>query len=137
MPSDAFTLEYELPAPPVQAWRHLTDPQLLESWYWPASLQPVYEADAVPGGGFRFASQVASMAVSGTYLEADAPKRFVKTWRWDGSNEETTVIVTLEARADGGTNLTLTHSGHGDAVALENHRTGWTDCLNRLGALLR
>lgn len=136
MQSDAFTLEYELPAPAAEVWRYLTDTQLLERWYWPASLEPRYEANAVPGGKFRFASDVAGMVVTGTYLEADAPRQFVKTWRWDGSDEETEVRVTLVEPAGGGTRLTLVHSGHLDEGSLENHRTGWSDCLDRLVTVL-
>lgn len=136
MEGDAFTLEYELRASAAEVWRYLTDTELLERWYWPASLEPRYEADAVPGGKFRFSSDVAGMAVSGTYLEADAPGQLVKTWRWDGSDEETRVRVTLKEPTGGGTRLTLVHSGHVDENSLENHRTGWTDCIDRLVAVL-
>ena len=132
----AFTLEYLLPLPPAQVWPYLTDPQLLESWYWPASLEPVYEARAVPGGGFRFASEVAGIAVTGTYLEVDAPLRLLKSWRWEGGAQETRVLLTLAERAEGGTRLTLVHFGHEDETSLENHKVGWTDCLDRLVAEL-
>lgn len=132
----SFTLEYRLPAPAAQVWRYLTVPGLLERWYWPASLRPVYEMDAVAGGEFRFASEVAGMAVSGVYLEAAAPHRLVKSWRWDGGEEETRVHVALAETGNGGTLLSLTHSGHDSAESLENHRVGWTDCLDRLRALL-
>src|SRR5690554_1494876 len=136
MDSDAFALEYRLRASPAEVWRHLTAPQLLDRWYWPSRLRPVYEADAVQGGPFRFSSAVANIGVSGTYLEVDPPRRLKKSWCWEGAGEETTVRVSIDELEEGETLLTLVHSGHEDEASLENHRTGWTDCLNRLRELV-
>ncbi len=136
MHDTAFTLDFDFPTSAEEVWRYLTLPELLERWYWPTRLEPAYEIDAVVGGRFRFASEVANMAVSGTYLEVAAPRRFEKSWRWDGAAYETRVRVVLSDREDSGTRVTLTHSGHEDVQSLENHRVGWTDCLSRLKFLL-
>lgn len=129
---DAFRIEIDLPAPPDRLWRYLTDANALATWYWPRQLEPTYESDPVLGGYFRIASQKAGVGVQGYYLEAKAPNRFVKTWSWDNEDSETQVEVQLQETEPGRTRLNLVHSGHDSPVALENHRTGWNDCLARL-----
>ena len=132
MDQDAFVLELDLKAPPDTVWHHLTDATALKAWYWPEQLEGEYTVNPVPGGSFRIASKRTGLAVSGTVLEAEAPSRLVKTWRWDDDKRETRVTISLVETPDGGTRLSLQHSGHTDEEQLGNHRTGWTDCLARL-----
>ncbi|HET6212927.1 MAG TPA: SRPBCC domain-containing protein, partial [Micromonosporaceae bacterium] len=73
----------------------------------------------------------ADMAVSGEYLEVDAPRRLVFTWQWAGEDERTTVTVEIGA-AGAGSELVLVHDRFASQAACDEHAQGWNDCLDRL-----
>ena len=124
-------LRRDLAAPPERVWRALTDPAALAGWFWPERLAPTAEVDLEEGGRFRVASPTAGMAVEGSYVEVEPPRRLVSTWSWDG--EDAVTLVTIElAPAGGGTGLDLVHEGFADERARDDHVQGWTDCLDRL-----
>jgi uncharacterized protein YndB with AHSA1/START domain len=77
---------------------------------------------------------VAELAVSGRYTRRQGPAIVSFSWQWDG--EETESAVTIRLAASGtGTALVLTHAGLA-ATELANHVQGWTDCFDRLPAVL-
>jgi uncharacterized protein YndB with AHSA1/START domain len=139
-------LERTLPAPPERVWRALTEASPLTAWFWPAHFAATVRVDARPGGELRIAA-ADGLAVSGRFREVEAPRRLVFTWRWDGDpavadsagdedeeaadDEETLVTIELSA-ADGRTALVLTHEGFAADTTRDDHRTGWSDCLDRL-----
>jgi len=118
-----------LPAPPAAVWRALTDPEALAAWFWPGWRNPSADTDVRVGGEFALTAD--AMAVTGTYVEVDAPRRLVFTWRWTGDDEETLVSIELST-GDGGTRLDLTHERFAGDADRDNHATGWSDCLDRL-----
>jgi uncharacterized protein YndB with AHSA1/START domain len=124
-------LERTLTAPPDQVWRALTDPAALAAWFWPERLAPTAEVDMDEGGRYRIASRPADMAVEGTFVEVEAPRRLVCTWSWDGQDAETRVTLGLAPTAEG-TRLDLLHEGFADEPTRDDHMQGWTDCLDRL-----
>jgi uncharacterized protein YndB with AHSA1/START domain len=110
--TEPIVVECDLPHPPAQVWRALTEQDLLGAWLMPNDLRP--EA------GARFSFQPAGReAGSGTIdcevLEAEPPR----TLRWrqseaapDGSGShsiDSVVTVELTGRSDGGTHLRLVH----------------------------
>lgn len=119
-----------LPASPERVWRALTDAKELTAWYWPQRLNPSVTVDLRVGGGYRISASSPEMAVSGSYLELDAPRRLVAEWTWDG--EDGTSVVTIDLAGDSThTDLVLVHDQLGpDEV--ESHEQGWSDCLDRL-----
>jgi len=132
----ALRLGRVLPAPPERVWRAFTDPEALAAWFWPARFATTARVDARPGGALRISAEAGGMAVSGTFRTVEPPRRLVFTWRWDGDDEETLVTVEL-AEIDGGTALTLTHEGFAEGTVRDDHRTGWSDCLDRLPGWLK
>ena len=60
------------------------------------------------------------------------------TWRWlEGKHKEVETILTLEfAETDDGSELILTKSNHPDKELLEDHRGGWTACMDRIAEIL-
>ena len=74
--------------------------------------------------------------VGGTYRDVQRPDRLVYTWAWQGESSpmagvETLVEIRLAER-DGGTELTLRHSGFPAGAARDGHTQGWQSTLNRL-----
>lgn len=80
----------------------LTKPELLKRWYGPPGAIDSCESDTRPGGAWRFVSMVRGKTVVqyGVYKEVDAPRRFVRTERWeDWDPGETLVTCTLDERS--------------------------------------
>ncbi|HEY7605879.1 MAG TPA: SRPBCC domain-containing protein, partial [Actinomycetes bacterium] len=108
-----------------------TDPAALAAWFWPMRLAPTAEVDPEAGGRYRIASPPAGMAVSGRFVELEAPRRLVCTWGWEGEDTQTLVTVELAPAGDG-TRLDLVHEGFTGERARDDHVQGWTHCLDRL-----
>ena len=96
-------------------------------------------SDARNGGSWQLAMRARDgtrFALGGNYRELKSPERLVYTWMWQGENSpmpgvETLIEVDLVER-DGGTELTLRHSGFPAAAARDGHQQGWHSTLNHL-----
>ena len=66
----------------------------------------------------------------GEYKEISPPDKLVFTWNSDFV-QNTVVTLTL-SDSDGGTEVTISHELLPEGEMAENHRGGWTGCLNRL-----
>jgi uncharacterized protein YndB with AHSA1/START domain len=156
----ALRLDRTLAASRERVWRALTDPTEFAAWFWPPSFQTSAEIDARPGGSFRVYAPTApggGLGVTGTFRAVEPGHRLVFTWRWDGDDEETLVTIELTDTLDGvdpagtvdgvdpagtvdgvdraggvGTALSLTHERFATPAGRDDHRTGWSDCLDRL-----
>lgn len=76
--------------------------------------------------------------VSGEYREIRPPEKLVFTWVWAQGNlrgVETVVTLTLAAK-NGGTELTLEHTGLPTAEARQSHAKGWSGCYDSLADAL-
>ena len=131
-----LTVTRDLSAPPERVWRAFTSPEELAAWFWPATLSAVVTVDLRVGGRYRVASESAGMAFGGEYIAVEPVARLVKTWQWDGDDDETLVTITLTPTADGGTELTIVHERFASDEDVTSHLQGWNDCLDRLPAFL-
>lgn len=119
---------------PETVWRFFTDPERLLQWWGPA------EVDVRPGGTLRVSMREGPRPIMrGEFIELTPYQRIVFTFGWEdtpGAPDvppgSTRVEVTL-AEHDGGTRLTLRHSGLPPRLADET-ADGWADVLNRLAA---
>ena len=129
-------LNRTISAPPETVFRALTDAGELSRWWTTTA-----ESDPRTGGafayGFEFADASRDHTYTGTYDEV-VPNEKVR-YPWRAGVGDTTVEVQLRA-AEGGTELTLRHSGWGsgpeanEAVAL--HEQGWSFFLGNLVSYL-
>jgi uncharacterized protein YndB with AHSA1/START domain len=124
---DAFSTEVDLPAPPEEVFRHLTDPAAMIRWMGQhATLEPV------PGGAFNV--DINGVPVRGRYLEVDPPRRILVSWGVAGNGDmppgATEVEFTLTS-IPAGTRLRLVHRGLAEDQR-ELHATGWQHFLARL-----
>jgi uncharacterized protein YndB with AHSA1/START domain len=125
--TDAYATEVDLPAPPEEVFRHLTEPAAMVRWMGQhATLKPV------PGGAFEV--DINGVPVRGQYLEVDPPRRVLVSWGVAGSADmppgATEVEFTLTP-TPAGTRLRLVHRGL-PAGQGEIHGTGWGHFLARL-----
>jgi uncharacterized protein YndB with AHSA1/START domain len=125
--TDVFATEVNLPAPPEEVFRHLTDPAAMIRWMGQhAILKPV------PGGAFEV--DINGVPVRGHYLEIDPPRRVLVSWGVAGSASmppgATEVEFTLTPTPVG-TRLRLVHRGLPPGQE-EIHATGWRHFLARL-----
>ena len=126
---DAFATEVDLPAPPEEVFRHLTDPAAMIRWMGQhATLEPV------PGGAFEV--DINGVPIRGRYLEVDPPRRVLVSWGVAGSGDmppgATEVEFTLTP-IPAGTRMRLVHRGLPEGQH-ELHATGWPHFLDRLAA---
>ena len=124
---DAFSTEVDLPAPPEEVFRHLTDPAAMIRWLGQhATLEPV------PGGAFNV--DINGVPVRGRYLEVDPPRRILVSWGVAGNGDmppgATEVEFTLTS-IPAGTRLRLVHRGLAEDQR-EIHAAGWQHFLARL-----
>jgi uncharacterized protein YndB with AHSA1/START domain len=125
--TDAFTTEVDLPAPPEEVFRHLTDPAAMIRWMGQhAALTPV--------PGWAFEVDINGVPVRGRYLEIDPPRRVLVSWGVAGNAGmppgATRVEFTLTPIPTG-TRLRLVHSGLTSGQE-EIHAAGWQHFLARL-----
>jgi uncharacterized protein YndB with AHSA1/START domain len=109
--TEPIVVECDLPHPPAQVWRALTERDLLGAWLLPNDLSP--EA----GARFRFQPEgrEASSGMDCEVLEAE-PHRILR-WRQSeaapsgsaGHSIDSVVTVELTVKPDGGTHLRLVH----------------------------
>ena len=119
------------------AW---TQPEHIKQWSAPEGMDiPVSDVDLSVGGRFHLQMRNAEGGMHnarGIYQEIDRPGRLVYSWAWDEHPDHGSSLVTVEFRAvDGGTEVTMVHSGLPDEKSVTDHEGGWTSCLTRLAGL--
>jgi uncharacterized protein YndB with AHSA1/START domain len=131
-----------LAAPRERVFRALTSPAELATWWGPRGFTtPEIDLDLRVGGAYRFGMQPPDgdlFHLSGEFLEVEAPRRLVYTFRWDEpdpDDRETVVRLTLD-EVDDGTQVSLSQGVFATEERLELHRGGWTDSLDKLSAHL-
>ncbi len=74
--------------------------------------------------------------VRGNYLSVNRPNQLIYKWKWDGSDEDTTVTVEFVEQSAQSTLVRLVHSKMDTEFSRDNHKTGWNKCLNGLEEFL-
>ena len=99
------TIEVTYPHPPEKVWRAISTKELVAKWLMPNDLEPVV------GREFQFCVGPQRGWSGNVYcriLEADPPRRLSYTW---GNEHLDTVVTFTLTPVDGGTKLTLEHTG--------------------------
>jgi uncharacterized protein YndB with AHSA1/START domain len=124
-------------ASPEEVFDAWTDPESLAIWMCPGSVQgSVVDVDARVGGRFRIVMKGTDCdhEHTGEYLALERPHKLVFTWiSTETRGRATTVSVTIRAQGAGRSELTLIHEGLPDETAVDKHRHGWGDILEKLG----
>lgn len=131
-----FSLEFSetYPHPADAVWRALTDRDALGRW--------LMETDFVAERGRAFTMWCDDGAGgTDTYdckvLDIDPPRRMVWSWRLaDRSKEPPTTVEFRIEEVEGGTRVTITHSGDRDQATIDRFRSGWPWKLEGLAKAL-
>ena len=76
-----------------------------------------------------------TLTVGGTYDDIVRPSRIVMSWKWEHEETDTLLTLTFQAR-NGGTDLTLHHTGFAAADRRDGHNMGWIGTLDKLADYL-
>ena len=138
MAADKLVLTRHFDAPPAQVFDAFVEKALMQSWYGPEGYTiPACDIDARVGGKYRIEMHSPAGGVSvltGEFREIKAPVRLVYSWAWlqgAGRGPETLVTLTFKEK-DGGTELTLEHTGFATEDARARHRHGWESSMTSL-----
>lgn len=140
--SHSVSITCHFDAPRQQVFDAFTHAHAMQEWYGPETFTcPHVESDPRPGGKYliemRSPDGVAHI-VSGEYQEVRVPEKLVFTWAWlEGKKpgHESLVTITFVAK-DGGTEMTLLHSGLASVEDAQSHEGGWSSSLNDLSKKL-
>ncbi len=129
-------LVVQLPVEREVAYSAWTDANQLVQWFpqWA-------EMTVTEGGTFEIGWEGFEGSWSGTYLDVERPERLSFTWLppesvFPAGSYETTVTLTFEEREEGGTLLTLEHSGFRGVDELEAQLQSWRAYLFALRAFV-
>jgi uncharacterized protein YndB with AHSA1/START domain len=127
-------------APRNLVFKVWTQPEHLARWWGPNGFTlPVCQMDFRPGGAYRFCMRSPAGTdhwVWGMYREIVEPERLVFTW--ERENEEglrlqlCNLVTVTFAEHGRKTHLTLHHAAFQTVADRDDHRGGWTECLDRL-----
>lgn len=138
----ALELTCVVNAPRERIFRAFTDPVDLAKWWGPHGFTtPEIDVDLTQGGGYRFTMQPPDsdlFHLSGEFLEIDPPRRLVYTFRWEepDPDDRVTIVVLSFQAVDDITKVSLSQGEFATKARLDLHWGGWTDSLERLGALI-
>jgi uncharacterized protein YndB with AHSA1/START domain len=136
----SLILVRRMKAPPARVWRAWTTPEVMARWFGPHHTRmESAELDLRVGGAFRVALREDSgerHAVTGRYAEIEPERRLVFSWHWVSAPERVSRVTVALRPVPEGTEVTLTHDRFADADTATRHTRGWTESLERLGALM-
>lgn len=128
---DTILVEIHISASPERVFAAITDPRQLIQWWGQRDIYrgTKWETDLRPGGKWLcegMGTDGTPFQVSGEYLELAPPRLVIYSWiaSWTGGLK-TTVRWDLES-VDGGTQVTIRHSGFAGHPEARSHAQGWT-----------
>jgi len=133
-----------LDAPRRLVFNAWTDPGQAAHWWGPKGFTTIScDMDVRLGGAWRRSMRSPAGTVHtarGVYREIVAPERLVFTYAWDDAagnpRHETLVTITFAEDRGGKTRLTLHQAVFETVAARDDHRGGWTSCLDRFAEYL-
>ena len=141
---DSIVVRRTYPVPPKAVFRLFSDPELFRQWWahgpWAAT---EVQIDLRVQGPFRYVlhnrEESKTFTAVGSFKEIIENKKLVFSWEWlEGQYQGRQTLVTVEFHdRDGSTELVLTHSKHDSVELMEDHRSGWTACLERIGGMFK
>lgn len=137
----ALVVSKHVKAPVQRVFAAWTTADQVTRWWGPEGVECTHaEVDLRVGGAFRIANLLpdgSTSWISGIYEQIDAPNRLVHTWHVESDPTPTSERVTVDfIEVDGGTDITVTHTGFTDSTVRDGHAQGWAGCLDGLAELV-
>ena len=124
----------EIAASPERVFQALASKEVCDWWVRPGVFNTTeWSGDVRIGGRYRTSGTARgeAYAIEGQFLEIDPPRKLVMTWHRVGTPGEPTVITYTLEKLDGGTRLTLRHTGFTSAENLTNVAAGWKTSFDK------
>jgi uncharacterized protein YndB with AHSA1/START domain len=128
----------EVAAPPERVFQALASKEIVDWWVRPGVFDTSeWEGDVQVGGHWQASGLFRGQpyVLEGEFLEIDPPHRLVHTYGVGAPWGPTTVRYLLEG-LDGGTRITLRHSGFTSREKCLGNQLGWESSLRELAASL-
>ena len=139
-------VERRFDAPRERVFDAWTNEEVLRDWWsaMPTMSPGEIAVDLREGGTYRMEMRTDTgevHTVVGEYREVRRPERVAYTWTWESnadamSGSANTFVEVDFVEADGGTLVTLTHSGFGGEEVAGMHEQGWNGTLEQLARQL-
>jgi uncharacterized protein YndB with AHSA1/START domain len=129
----------EIAAPPERVFRALASAEIIDWWVRPGVFNTAeWTGDVRVGGRWRTSGIARGQpyVLEGEYLEVDPPRKLVHTWHLTGAPGTPTTVTYLLEPLDGGTRITLRHSGFKSGERCGSACVGWETSLERLAEIL-
>lgn len=126
-------------APQERIVQALTSREIIDWWINPGVFDTTEWTGDVRVGGRWEASGTGRgkpYTLDGEFLEIDAPRKLVHTWRLVGTPFPTTTVTYLLEPIQGGTRITLRHTGFTVPDFCEANRIGWETSFEQLARML-
>ena len=145
---DALITEIHIAAPPERVFQAISDPREQRIWWDNQDCRlESFEMDARRGGRWRFSTSQTSMNINGIsqfdctgeIVEFDPPRVLAYTWiaNWHDVKSRKTIVRWELSPMDGGTLVTVTHSGLAqEDVARKDYQGGWPGVVEQLKAYI-
>jgi uncharacterized protein YndB with AHSA1/START domain len=129
----------EIAASPERVFLALASKEIVDWWVRPGVFDTREWSGEVRVGGRWRASGLARgkpYVLEGEFLEVDPPRKLVHTWHLAGAAGAPTKVTYLLEQFDGGTRVTVRHSGFPGGESCANTSMGWETSLQRLAEIL-
>src|SRR5262249_42230584 len=129
----------EIAAAPERVFRALSSAEVADWWVRPGVFDTSeWSGDVRVGGRWRTTGTARgeAYAIEGEFLEVDPPRKLAFTWQRVGLPGIPTTVTYMLEPLDGGTRLTLRHSGFTSPEMCSNVCEGWRTSFEALAAAL-
>jgi uncharacterized protein YndB with AHSA1/START domain len=129
----------DIAAPPERVFRALASEEVTGWWVRPGVFDTREWSGDVRVGGRWQASGVGRgrpYVLDGEFVEVESPRRLAHTWQAVGAVGAPTTVTYFLEPVDGGTRVTLRHSGFASRDVCDGTASGWETSFERLAELL-
>jgi uncharacterized protein YndB with AHSA1/START domain len=129
----------EIAAAPERVFRALLSDEITAWWVRRGVFDTrEWSGDVRVGGRWRTAGMTRGepYVQEGEFLEIESSLKLVHTWEGAGTTAHPSTVTYLLERVDGGTRLTLRHSGFASRDRCQAFAIGWETSLERLAEIL-
>jgi uncharacterized protein YndB with AHSA1/START domain len=130
----------EIAATAERVFEALASKEIVQWWGLPGVFDArEWDGEVHVGGRWRACGlngKGETWTLEGEFLHVDRPVKLTHTWHTPGSDEPPSMVTYLLEPIDGGTRVTLRHTGITQKAACTGACMGWESCLSRLGAQL-
>ena len=124
-------------AAPDEVFEAFTNPEIMSKWFFGAEEWSVEVSNTLEVGGSYNVNMISTDGKEymhrGEYKVIAPPEKLVFTWNSDFAQD--TVVTVHFRKVTDGTEITLEHEFLPSEETREQHRHGWTICLNNLEKL--